>query len=101
VTRAVRAAHAGETPLDPAVVRLLAQRMRQRTTQARVEPLTDRERDVLSLVGRGASNKEIATELGISTKTVETYKARITDKLGLRSRTDMVRFAVKQGWLVE
>jgi DNA-binding NarL/FixJ family response regulator len=96
VTRAVRAAHAGETPLDPAVVRLLAQRMRQRTTQARVEPLTDRERDVLSLVGRGASNKEIAQALFITERTARTHVSNILGKLGLASRTQAALYAVER-----
>ena len=64
-----------------------------------VDPLSDREEEVLREIAWGRSNKEIGERLGISTKTVETYKARIADKLGLRSRTDIVRFAVQQGWL--
>jgi DNA-binding NarL/FixJ family response regulator len=63
--------------------------------------LSEREQDVLRRIAWGASNKEIAGELGISTKTVETYRARIAEKLGLRSRTDIVRYAVQQGWLSE
>ena len=58
----MRAAHAGEVHLDPAVARLLAQRMREKRTEpAPIEPLTEREQEVLALVGQGASNKEIAT----------------------------------------
>jgi len=63
--------------------------------------LSEREEDVLRRIAWGASNKEIATELKISVKTVETYKARIADKLGLKTRTDIVRYAVRQGWLGE
>ncbi|OWK39829.1 response regulator transcription factor [Fimbriiglobus ruber] len=47
----------------------------------------------------GYSNKEIATRLELSVKTVETYRARAMEKLGLQSRSDLVRYAVQQGWL--
>jgi two-component system, NarL family, response regulator NreC len=49
----------------------------------------------------GYSNKEIAAQLGLSVKTVETYKVRIGEKLGLRSRTQMVQYALRRGWLSE
>jgi DNA-binding NarL/FixJ family response regulator len=61
--------------------------------------LSDREKQVLISLAWGHSNKEIAAELGLSVKTVETYKVRVAEKLGLRSRTEMVQYAVRQGWL--
>ena len=61
--------------------------------------LSDREREVLLRIARGFSNKEIAAELGLSVKTVETYKARMAEKLGLRTRVDIVRYAAQRGWL--
>ena len=61
--------------------------------------MSEREIEVLRLVAWGHSNKEIAAALGISVKTVETYKARIAEKRHLLNRTDMVRFAVGQGWM--
>jgi DNA-binding NarL/FixJ family response regulator len=63
--------------------------------------LSDREEEVLRRTAWGDSNKKIATELGISTRTVETYKARIGEKLGLKSRGDMIRYALKRGWMSE
>ena len=54
---------------------------------------------MLRHTARGLSNKEIAWRLELSTKTVETYKARATEKLGLRTRSDIVRFGAGQGWL--
>ena len=63
--------------------------------------LSEREKEVLILVAWGYSNKEIAGELGLSTKTVETYRVRISEKLGLRSRTQIVQYALRQGWLNE
>ncbi len=64
-------------------------------------PLSDREKEVLLMLAWGYSNKEIAGHLTLSVKTVETYKVRIGDKLGLRSRTEMVQYALRQGWLTE
>lgn len=66
---------------------------------AHAAELSDREKEVLILLAWGYSNKEIAAELGLSVKTVETYKMRIGEKLGLRSRTEMVQYALRQGWL--
>lgn len=68
-------------------------------TRAGPELLSEREREVLILVAWGFSNKEIASELQLSVKTIETYKIRISEKLGLRSRARMVQFALNQGWL--
>ena len=61
--------------------------------------LSDREREVLTMLAWGYSNKEIAAQLDLSVKTVETYKVRTGEKLGLRSRTEMVQYALRQGWL--
>jgi len=63
--------------------------------------LSEREQEVLILLAWGYSNKEIASKLGLSTKTVETYRVRISEKLGLRSRTNIVQYALRQGWLNE
>jgi DNA-binding NarL/FixJ family response regulator len=96
VARAVRAAYAGEVHLDPAVTRLLARRMREKKTAPEpVEPLTERERDVLRLLGQGMSNKEIAGALFISEGTARTYVSNILGKLGLASRTQAALYAVE------
>ena len=58
-------------------------------------PLTSREREVLQLLAEGRANKEIATALGISTKTAETHRARIMAKLELHSMSDLVRYAIR------
>ncbi|MGE3277282.1 MAG: response regulator [Vicinamibacterales bacterium] len=63
--------------------------------------LTGREEEVLRLVARGHSNKEIAARLNVSVKTVETHKAHATGKLGLQGRIDVVRFAMLMGWLLD
>ncbi|MFL5680115.1 MAG: response regulator [Chloroflexota bacterium] len=97
VAAAIRAAYAGEVHLDPAVARLLAQRLRTKKPSADdlVEPLTDRERDVLGLLGRGMSNKEIGTQLFITERTARTYVSNILGKLGLASRTQAALWAVE------
>lgn len=96
VAGAIRAAHAGEVRLDPAVTRLLAQRLRERKSQPQpVEPLTERELEVLALLGKGYSNKEIATELVITERTARTHVSNILGKLGLASRTQAALYAVE------
>jgi len=98
VASAVRAAHNGEVHLDPAVTRLLAQRMRaRRTAPEPAEPLTERELEVLGLLGRGSSNKEIATALSITERTARTHVSNILGKLGLSSRTQAALYAVERG----
>jgi DNA-binding NarL/FixJ family response regulator len=63
------------------------------------DELSEREREVLRCVARGYTNKEIASQLNISVKTVETHKANFMEKLGLHTRAEIVRFALHRGWL--
>jgi DNA-binding CsgD family transcriptional regulator len=86
VLEAIRAAHDVEVRLDPAVAKLLAERLRRRPESAPVDPLTGRELDVLGLLGRGLSNKVIAAELGIADCTVRTHVSNVLGKLGLLAR---------------
>jgi DNA-binding NarL/FixJ family response regulator len=97
VAQAIRAAYAGEVHLDPAVARLLAQRMRTKgkPEDDLAEPLTDREKEVLSLLGTGLSNKEIGSQLFITERTARTYVSNILGKLGLASRTQAALWAVE------
>ena len=95
VAEAIRSARAGDVPLDPAVARLLTQRMRTRKAEPAVEPLTEREKEVIGLLARGLSNKEIATELFITERTARTYVSNILGKLGLASRTQAALYAVE------
>ncbi len=96
VADAIRAAHGGEVRLDPQVARILAERLRARPAEATVEPLTDREREVLALVAHGRSNKEIAFDLGITERTARTHVSNILGKLGLASRTQAALYAVER-----
>jgi len=95
--KAVRAATSGGRYLDGAVVVPL-----RAADQPRPEgrpPVTDRELAVLRLAAVGRSNKDIAGELHIAVKTVEVHKSSAMRKLGLRDRSEMLRFAVVKGWL--
>ncbi len=64
-------------------------------------PLTPREEEIMRLIARGHSNREIATQFAVSVKTVETHKARATEKLGIHNRAGIVRYAMQQGWMAE
>jgi DNA-binding NarL/FixJ family response regulator len=96
VAAAIRAAHNDEVHLDPAAARILAKGMRTRSTEPATEPLTERELEVLALVGRGRSNKEIASDLGITERTARTHVSNILGKLGLASRTQAALYAVER-----
>ena len=100
---AVRAVARGEVYVQPAAARVLAQGARRReeraTDQSRFERLTDRERSVMQLIAEGYTAPEIGEQLSISPKTVDTYKQRINDKLGLTHRADYVKLALKLGLL--
>ncbi len=64
---------------------------------AGLEKLSKREQEVLRFVALGHTHKEIAKELGVSVKTIETYRSRINDKMGFQSRAELVRFALRAG----
>jgi DNA-binding NarL/FixJ family response regulator len=100
---AVRAVARGEVWVQPAAARVLAQGTRQReeraSDQSRFERLTERERSVMQLIAAGYTAPEIGEQLSISPKTVDTYKQRINDKLGLTHRADYVKLALKLGLL--
>lgn len=98
---AIRAVAAGGKYLDSAIAaRVIAESPHHRMPlRSDGIGLTSREEEVLRLIAWGHSNKEIASRLDLSVKTVETHKANATHKLGLHSRIDIVRFAVLRGWL--
>ncbi|HEU4642154.1 MAG TPA: response regulator transcription factor [Gemmatimonadaceae bacterium] len=100
---AVRAVARGDVYVQPTAGRVLARGLK-RTDQAadiraRFERLTERERDVLRLVAEGYSAPEIGERLFISSKTVDTYKQRINEKLGVAHRSDYVKLALRLGLL--
>ena len=100
---AVRTVAAGEVYVQATAARILARGITRKDPaaeeRARFEKLTDREQDVLKLVAQGYTAPEIGAKLFISPKTVDTYKQRINEKLGLQHRADYVRIALKLGLL--
>jgi DNA-binding NarL/FixJ family response regulator len=94
---AVRAVITGGTFVDPLIVGRV-----DGSTQGSViggDELSQREREVLKLTALGYATKEIAGQMAIATKSVETYRSRASEKLGLKSRAEIVRYALSQGWL--
>lgn len=98
---AIRSVHRGGLVLDPDVAReaMLDQAAAANGSRPAdpYEALTDREKQVLKLVAEGRSNKEVADELGISVKTAMSHREHIMEKLDLHSRTELIRFAIRQG----
>ncbi len=98
---AVRAVAHGDVYMQPSAARALARQIQRKADHAddrtKFEKLTDREQNVLRYVARGYSAPEIGEKLFISPKTVDTYKQRINEKLGLAHRSDYVDFALKLG----
>jgi two-component system response regulator NreC len=106
---AVRAVARGEAFLSPSMTRALVADYTQRATPSGVagreaisaddtyETLTSREREVLQLVAEGATNQEIANLLHLSIKTVQSHRASVMEKLGLRDLPHLVRYAVRRG----
>ena len=104
LVHAVRTVAAGGSYLDPTLTgRVISSYVNQGLRDGKAEggELSEREEEVLRLVAWGYSNKDIAAKLQISVKTVETYKVRLMEKLDLRSRTDIVRYALLRGLLQE
>jgi DNA-binding NarL/FixJ family response regulator len=102
LVRAIRSVLEGGTYLDPLVAGKVAGGFVNRENNGKMGgQLSEREAEVLRLIARGHTNKEIAGQLFLSVKTVETYKTRLGEKLGLHSRAEIVRYALSQGWLQE
>ena len=102
--RAIRAVAAGQNLLDPAVTRTVMERLAKlsaREEDREVETLSDREKEVLALVARGSTNKEIAGKLVISEHTARNHVNRILDKLGLSRRSEAATFAAQHGLVRE
>lgn len=94
---AVRKAASGGRYISPVVAELLARELENPKGAAPHEKLSARESQILSLIGAGKSTKQIAYELSISVNTVNTYRARILEKLGMRANAELIRYAVEHG----
>jgi two-component system response regulator NreC len=100
---AIKVVARGEVYLPPKATRLLLQKYKASEADqgAGLHDLSSREQEVLALTAEGYSSREIGKKLFISPKTVDTYRARIMDKLGLSHRSELVRFALRVGLLKE
>jgi two-component system response regulator NreC len=101
---AIRAVHRGGVFVDPRLANVLVQDVVAKGSakagaKQPVNILSQRELQVLRLVARGYTSAEIAKQVFIGVKTIETYRARFAEKLGLRTRSEIVRFAVQMGLL--
>jgi len=103
---AIRTIHQGRSYIDVGLddnqlqtVLVDEQKARSEASSRSLESLSDRERQVLELVALGFTHKEVGESLSLSVKTVETYRSRLAEKLGLRSRAELVRFALGLGLL--
>ncbi len=99
IIQAVRDVHAGKSVLDPTVAHKILQQLAGRRQEPQVDPLTDREMEVLELTAQGYTNKAIGLQLEISDRTVQGHLAKIYNKLDVNSRTEAVMRAVSLGWL--
>jgi two-component system response regulator NreC len=102
---AIREVQAGGAFVRPPIAQMLAADYLERVnegesgTQDSYESLTPREKEVLALVARGLTNQQIADALIISARTVETHRAHIMDKLGFKNRAELVKYALRKGYL--
>ncbi|MFC4767095.1 response regulator [Effusibacillus consociatus] len=100
---AIRTVHQGAAYLHPSAAKSLIQEFLQRVQKGEdvdsYHILTEREQEILALIAKGYSNKEIAEQLIVSVKTVETHKTKIMEKLHLKTRPELVRYALKKGLL--
>lgn len=99
---AIRAVIAGGTYLDPAIAGMIVDRAAQSGIARSIDRSTElsaRETEVLQLAAAGYTNKEVSVQLRVGVKTIETYKARAMEKLGLDNRAELVRYAIVKGWL--
>jgi DNA-binding NarL/FixJ family response regulator len=98
---AIQAVHSGDSYLSPTAASALVDECQQKGGAAgekdAYEQLTDREREVLKLVVEGYTAREIADMLVLSRKTVEWYKTSLMDKLSIRNRTDLIKYAIRKG----
>lgn len=102
VVQAIRVVYRGDNYVDPALTNLVISPYVGKTSrkkQSNMDLLTRREQEVLEHLVHGYTNLEIAEKLSISDRTVETHRANINGKLGLKSRADLVRFAIDNGLL--
>ena len=103
LVRAIRIVAAGGVYLDPTMAGKLVSGISRRPPPTEALPntveLSTRETEIVRLTAAGYGNKEIASQLDISVKTVETYRSRAMEKLDIHGRAELVRYVIRRGWL--
>jgi len=102
LVRAVRTVASGNTYVDPSLAAKLFRSSPRRQSSSgttAAASLSEREAEVVRLLAQGLTMKEMAQQLALSSRTLETYRARALEKLGLKTRADLVRYAIRCGWL--
>ncbi len=100
--KAIRDVYQGQTALHPEIARRVVERLTQKDKyvgEGMVEALTEREMEVLEAVARGWSNREVSEALDISPHTVQVHLSNVFGKLGVKTRTEAVLYAIRQGWV--
>jgi DNA-binding NarL/FixJ family response regulator len=95
LTAAIRAVHAGKVFVSPSIKRRMARWVKDVRRQDQLDRLSPREYEVLKSLANGQTLKEVAANLGVSTKTITTYRTRLLDKLNLSTNADIVRIAIR------
>lgn len=96
LVQAIRQVSRGDVYLSPGISRTVAEAFLNKS-EFPTDPLTSRERQVLQLISEGKSTKEVATQLGISTKTAESHRTRLMQKLDIHEIASLVRYAIRRG----
>jgi DNA-binding NarL/FixJ family response regulator len=99
IIQAVRDVHEGKSAINQAIAQKIIAFVTHQKDETSVEALTDREMEVLMAMAKGFTNKAIATQLGISDRTVQGHIAHIFDKMGTSNRTEAVMRAISLGWI--
>jgi DNA-binding NarL/FixJ family response regulator len=102
LAKAIRDVYSGQTALHPAVARRVVERLTNKSPfrgDNMIESLTDREMEVLVAVCKGWSNREVSEALHISPHTVQVHLSNIFGKMGVKTRTEAVLYAIRQGWV--
>jgi len=99
LTSGIRSVYRGDSYLSPSIAKLFVEDYQRTSGQVSdpYEQLTERQRDVLKLAAEGHTNKEIAGILAVSPKTVEGHKTNLMAKLGIRNRTELIKYALRKG----
>ena len=99
--RSINQVYRGESSVHPAIARKLLNEFAQpKSPKSEIEPLTDREKEVLTFIAQGLSNQEIASKMVVSKATVHSHVSRILAKLQLESRTQAALYAIREGYLI-